>query len=182
MAGPGKTTRMRTPFMAAFRQAHEAADARQRIDERDDSGERVVAGRRATGRSTMSEAALQRTVSEDLESLMNTINLEASIDLAEHEAVRRSVLNYGFADVVHRTIDEIGLDDITREIGSALKLYEPRLVSGSIHVGRDWSASVDELKIRFVVRADLNCDPLNLPVEFVADLERDTGKITIGRQ
>jgi type VI secretion system protein ImpF len=32
-----------------------------------------------------------------------------------------------------------------------------------------------------VVSACLDCEPLNLPVEFVADLERDTGKITIGR-
>ena len=181
MAESGKTTRMRTPFMAAFRQAHDEGDARQRIDERDEAGERLVAGRRATGRSTMSEAALQRTVSEDLESLMNTINLEASLDLSEHDAVRRSVLNYGFADVVHRTIDEIGANDISHEIQTALKVYEPRLVAGSIHVARDWSVQTEELKIRFIVRADLDCDPLNLPVEFVADLERDTGKIVISR-
>ena len=129
----------------------------------------------------MSEAALQRTVSADLESLMNTINLEASVDLDEHDAVRRSILNYGFADVVHRTIDEIGVNDISEEIQTALRTYEPRLLPGSVRVARDWGVSADELKIRFVVRADLNCDPLNLPVEFVADLERDTGKITISR-
>lgn len=167
--------------MAAFRQAFDEGDSKQRIDERDEAGERVVAGRRATGRSTMSEAALQRTVSEDLESLMNTVNLEASLDLDEHDAVRRSILNYGFADVVHRTIDEIGVNDISEEIQTVLQTYEPRLLPGSVQVVRDWSVSSDELKIRFVVRADLNCDPLNLPVEFVADLERDTGKITISR-
>ena len=154
----------------------------RRIDERDEGGERVVAGRRATGRSAMSEAALQRTVSEDLETLMNTINLEASLSLEEHEAVRRSILNYGFADVVHRTIDELGVNDIGEEIQTALRVYEPRLVPGSIQVRRDRSVEAHELKIRFVVRADLDCDPLNLPVEFVADLERDTGKITISRQ
>jgi len=168
--------------MAAFRQAYAEGDAKQRIDERDEAGERVVAGRRATGRSSMSEAALQRTVSEDLESLMNTVNLEATMSLDEHEAVRTSILNYGFADVVHRTIDEIGVNDIGEEIRAALAIYEPRLVANSIHVSRDWGVDTTELKIRFVVRADLNCDPLNLPVEFVADLERDTGKITINRK
>ncbi|NNM74636.1 type VI secretion system baseplate subunit TssE [Enterovirga aerilata] len=168
--------------MAAFRQAFEERDAKQRIDERDEAGERVVAGRRATGRATMSEAALQRAVGEDLENLMNTINLDATIKLDEHEAVRRSILNYGFADVVHRTIDEIGVNDIGEEIQTALRTYEPRLLPGSIQVLRDRSVTADELKIRFIVRADLNCDPLNLPVEFVADLERDTGKITIKRR
>jgi len=167
--------------MAAFRQAHEKRDAKQRVDERDESGERVIAGRRATGRSTMSEAALQRTVAEDLEALMNTINLDASLDLSEHDAVRTSILNFGFPDVVHRTIDEIGVNDIAGEIESALATYEPRLIPGSIQVARDRGVDDTELKVRFVVRADLDCDPLNLPVQFVADLERDTGKITISR-
>ena len=38
-----------------------------------------------------------------------------------------------------------------------------------------------ELKIRFVVRAELMCVPLNVPVEFVADLELDSGNIVVGR-
>ncbi|MDB5557316.1 MAG: type secretion system lysozyme-related protein [Enterovirga sp.] len=181
MAGLGKSTAMRMPLMAAFRRAHEEGDARRRLDERDESGERVVAGRRATGRAAISEAALQRAVGQDLETLMNTINLEASLDIHEHDAVRRSVLNYGFADVVHRTIDEIGTNDIAAEIEDALKTFEPRLVQGSIRAARDDSVDAHELKIRFVVRADLDCDPLNLPVEFVAELERDTGKIAISR-
>jgi type VI secretion system protein ImpF len=181
MAGVGKTTRMRTPFMAAFRRAHEEGDATRRIDERDEGGERIVAGRRSTGRSTMSEAALQRTVGEDLENLMNTINLEAAIDIEEHDAVRRSILNYGFADVVHRSIDEIGVDDVGEEIQTALRIFEPRLVPDSVHVARDRTIDTSELKIRFVVRADLDCDPLNVPVEFVAELERDSGKITVSR-
>jgi type VI secretion system protein ImpF len=35
--------------------------------------------------------------------------------------------------------------------------------------------------MRFVVRADLMCEPLNVPVEFVADLELDSGNISVGR-
>jgi type VI secretion system protein ImpF len=37
------------------------------------------------------------------------------------------------------------------------------------------------LKIRFVVNADLACEPLNVPVEFVAEVELDSGKILINR-
>ena len=32
-----------------------------------------------------------------------------------------------------------------------------------------------------MVRADLLCDPVNVPVEFVADVELDSGKIKINR-
>ena len=46
-------------------------------------------------------------------------------------------------------------------------------------VERDEALDKAELKIRFVVRADLNCEPLNIPVQFVADVELDTGKIAI---
>ena len=59
--------------------------------------------------------------------------------------------------------------------------YEPRLLPETIQVARDMSANIDELKVRFVVRADLFCQPLNVPVEFIADLELDSGKIAIDR-
>ena len=38
-----------------------------------------------------------------------------------------------------------------------------------------------ELRVRFVVHADLLCEPLNVPVEFVADLELDSGNVTVSR-
>ena len=43
------------------------------------------------------------------------------------------------------------------------------------------SIDADELKVRFVVQADLRCEPVNVPVEFVADVELETGKIQINR-
>lgn len=181
MAAIPKTSRMRAPFMSAFRSAFAERDATKRIDTRDESGERVVAGRMATGRATISEAELQRTVSGDLEALMNTINFGSTVDLDEHPDVRRSIVNFGIPDIVHRSLEESGVNGIGRELEQALADYEPRLVPGTIRVFRDHSIDAAELKVRFMVRADLDCDPLNLPVQFVADLERDSGKITVGR-
>ena len=34
-------------------------------------------------------------------------------------------------------------------------------------------------KLRFMVRAEMFCDPINVPVEFIADVELDTGKISV---
>jgi type VI secretion system protein ImpF len=62
-----------------------------------------------------------------------------------------------------------------------LRDFEPRLVSDTIRIARDQSVRSEELKVRFVVRADLSCVPLNVPVEFLADIEVDTGKISINR-
>ena len=51
----------------------------------------------------------------------------------------------------------------------------------SIQVARDSTVDKAELKIRFIVNAELSCEPLNVPVEFIADVEFDSGKILINR-
>ena len=61
-----------------------------------------------------------------------------------------------------------------------LTTYEPRLDRKTIRVRRDGSVDPEQLKLRFVVHADLG-EPLNVPVEFIADVELDSGKIQINR-
>ena len=181
MAGPGRKDRLSPPLMFAFRSAHEARDARKKHDLRDESGERIISSRRTTGRVAITEPMLRREVSRDLDALVNTIALESSEDLAPFEYARRSILNYGLPDIGHRSIDEITVSDVGHEIATSLMNFEPRLVRESIRVQRDEEVDAAGLKIRFVVRADLSCEPLNVPVEFVADVEVDTGKIVINR-
>lgn len=177
-----RSIRVRPGLMTAFRLAHQSRDARDAAGDEADDGERLVVGRGPTYRSSSAAEELQRSVSQGLETLMNTINLASSLDLSQFAEARRSVVNYGFPDIAHRSIEEIAVNDIGREIGAALLTFETRLVPSSIEVSRDTTLDAAELKIRFVVRADLSCDPLNLPVEFVADLERDTGKISVSRR
>jgi type VI secretion system protein ImpF len=62
-----------------------------------------------------------------------------------------------------------------------LASHEPRLLRDTVQVTRDSSVDAADLKVRFIVRADLMCEPLNVPIEFVADVEIDTGKIMITR-
>lgn len=176
-----KAVNLRIPLMSAFRAAVEARDARQVSDLRDADGERVISGRVATGRGGISEARLRSELSRDLAQLLNTVNLESVLALGPNEAVRRSILNYGLPDIAHRTIDEAGVEDIDREIRDALLRYEPRLVAETLQVERDRSVEVHELAIRFTVRADMVADPVNVPVEFFAEMQAGTGKISISR-
>ncbi|GJD76308.1 type VI secretion system baseplate subunit TssE [Methylobacterium goesingense] len=171
--------RVRIPFVEAFRSAHSQRDAREAINERDEVGERVIPGRHAIARSAMSAADLQRAVARDLEDLMNTVNFAASTDISDFPAVAFSILNYGFTDISRRSIDEQTVSEIGTEIETALAVFEPRLAANSVSAWRDRDVDPAELKLRFVVRAEIDCDPLNLPVEFIADLEQDTGKISI---
>jgi type VI secretion system protein ImpF len=181
MAGPGKKDRLSPPLMYAFRGAYAAKDAKKKLDLRDEAGERIIASRRSTARGSITESLLRREVATDLAALMNTIALESSIDLDPHGYVRKSVLNFGFPDLVHRSIDELSNRDIGTELKAVLMHYEPRLMPDTIQVTRDSTVDKTELKIRFVVNAELSCEPLNVPVEFIADVEFDSGKILINR-
>jgi len=168
--------------MSAFRQAHAARDATQSRGEPGPEDERTIPGRRSAVRSAITGAELARAVASDVEVLLNTVHLGASLDLSHHAHVARSVLNFGLPDMVHRSLEDVGVNDIGVEIKTALNAHEPRILPASVRVARDHEADATALKLRFVVSANLDCEPLNVPVEFVADLERDTGKITIGRR
>jgi type VI secretion system protein ImpF len=176
-----KKDRLSPPIMLAFRNAYDARDGRKKLDLRDESGERVIASRRTSGRTPISESLLRREVAHDLEVLLNTVALESTDDLANFERVRASILNFGFPDIAHRSIDEISVEDLKDEITSVLMTYEPRLERNSIRARRDNSIGKEELKLRFVVHADLHCEPLNVPIEFIADVDLDSGNIQVSR-
>jgi type VI secretion system protein ImpF len=181
MAVQRKIDRLAPPLMFAFREAHQKRDAKKKIDLRDEAGERVLATRRASTRAPVSESGLRREVMRDLVDLMNTTNLASVDDLEDFPEVRASVLNYGLPDLTHRTLEENRISNISDEIETALARFEPRLARGSIRARRDETVGSEELRLRFLVAADLLCEPVNVPVEFVAELEFDTGKIKIER-
>lgn len=176
-----RRNRLSPPLMFAFRSAFAARDSKKKVASSDEAGQRVVNGRRSAGRAPITEAQLRREVGRDLESLLNTVAMESADDLEAFPMVRRSVLNFGLPDVAHRTIDEEGVFNIKDEIRVALMNYEPRLAPDSIVASRDETIDATELKVRFVVRAELLCEPVNVPVEFVADVELESASIQINR-
>jgi type VI secretion system protein ImpF len=180
MAEASAKTRLAPPLMHVFRAAHEAKDAKKRVDLRNEAGERIIAGRRMRARQVITEAVLRREVARDLDALLNTIAMSSTIDMADAPYVRKSILNFGIPDVTHRTIDENAVGNIPEEIRNAIAQFEPRLAASSLRVERDNSIDPAELKVRFIVRADLTCDPVHVPVEFIADVI-DSGKITVNR-
>src|SRR5258708_36544756 len=108
------------PLMHVFRAAHEAKDARQTIELRNEHGERVLAGRRLRPRHVITEPVLRREVGRDVDNLLNSIALESTIDMTDAPYVRKSIINFGIPDIAHRPIDQSGVDDIPGEIKEAL--------------------------------------------------------------
>jgi type VI secretion system protein ImpF len=175
-----KNDRLAPPLMHAFRVAHQARDATRKIDIRE-QGDRVIASRRLKARAPIPEAELRRAVNTELVALFNTTNLESIEDLSTAPEVRKSIVNYGFPSLTHRTLDENETSGIAREIETALRDFEPRLLAGSIKARRDDTVSTDELRVRFLVSAALKTQPVELPVQFIAEVELDSGKIKLDR-
>ena len=180
MDNPNRHSRLSTPLMHVFRAAHEAKDAKRIIDQRNEAGERVIAGRRLRARQVITESMLRREVSRDLDALLNTVALNATVDMEHAPHVRKSILNFGIPDIAVRTIDENGVNEIPEEIRTAIINYEPRIAADSLRIARDKKVDPVELKIRFVIRGELVCHPVHVPVEFVADIV-ESGKIVINR-
>jgi type VI secretion system protein ImpF len=180
MAEVNRKTHVSPPLMHAFRAAREAQDATTRLDLRTEGGERVIAGRRLRPRQAITEQMLRREVARDLDALLNTVAMESTIDMEEAPYVRKSILNFGLPDLASLTIDAVEVKRIPGEIRAALINFEPRLAAASLEIERDLSVDADELKVRFRVRADLTCYPVQVPVEFVADVI-ESGKIVVNR-
>ena len=185
MAGFNKSNRLTPPLMWAFRSAAETRDARKKPERREDgTGQRIAPDRKGTAAASIAEPVLRREVGRDLDSLLNTIALESTQkDVGRAPHARTSIINYGLPDMAHRSIDELLANDrgMERQIEMALKAFEPRLVSGTVRVKRDASVDPTGLKVRFVVSADLFCRPVDIPLEFIADVDVGTGRFAIAR-
>lgn len=181
MAEAGSRNRLSPPLMYVFRAAHAARDARVSPASRSATDERGATHSRQSQRIAITDKTLRAEVARDLEMLMNCISMDSTVDMADFPAVQESILNYGFPDIAHRTVDELEVSDLDGEIEQVLGRYEPRLAKGSLRVTRDRTIDPEELKIRYIVQADLICEPLNIPLKFIADVEIVTGKIKFDR-
>lgn len=181
MADIRKKTRLSPPLMFAFRDAHRSRDSRLSVGQSSSSGTEVLSSRKSV-RIGISETQLRGELTRDLDMLMNTTNLGSTIDLSAAPEVERSIVNYGLPDIVNRTIDENRVDNIVDEIKAAIFAFEPRLIAGTLGVARDELADAGVLAIRFNVTGEMSCDPVAVPVQFVADLEVGSGKLSIKKR
>ena len=156
-------------------------DAAKPIDKRNDAGERVIAGRRTSPRSAVGEVALRSELGEDLASLLNTIELAASEDLHGFEKVASSILNFGVPDLTAIVASPEAARRVVNLLKQRLELYESRLVPGTVVISSEPLDETASGQLRFHINAEMYSTPTDIPVEFVADVEVESGKIRVFR-
>lgn len=176
----GAADYFQVPLMFAFRDAFSRGDAGKRLDNRV-GGERVISERGSLRRRGADEARVKQNFSLDLLSLVNTINLASAVDLKELEYVERSVLNFGLTDISHLTSEDAALTDVSESLLNSLIEHEPRLHRDSLRIERNDAFDEVNQRIRFVVSGELACRPLDIPIEFVAEVDVGSGKVQLTR-
>jgi type VI secretion system protein ImpF len=176
----GSTKRsFQAPLMSAFREAFEARDAKD-VQVRIVDGEKVIEGRQSRQRRG-DEVALKRDLAVDLLALVNTINLNSTLDLQEASYVRKSVLNYGLPDISHMTSLDASVEQIRDQLITALKTYEPRILPETLIVDKEIVKDDVNQRVRFAVSCEMFCTPVDVAMDFVAELEVSSGKINLSR-
>lgn len=170
---------LQVPLMYAFRDAFKAKDAKRHENVQDATGERVLSERGSIRRRGANETQLKRNLEMDLANLMNTVDLASCLDLEGLDHVRKSVLNYGLSDLSHLTSDEVRSLDIVRGLKEALLNHEPRMIGSSLDVRLRPGFDDVNQKIAFDVTAEMACRPVDIPLEFVAEIDVGSGKVKL---
>lgn len=187
-------SRYSVPLMHSFRDAYDNRDSRQekvewRAETRQTSdasaaaeeGERVLSAAVRMRRRGFTETQIRQSVIENLIDIVNTIDLQSAVELADLPYASRSVLNYGIYDLTHLTSDDSNLPLVEQNVTAAIVNFEPRIRKETIQVRRDMEFNDTVQKLRLSIYAEVSYHPLDIPVEFVAEIDLSSGKVGIGK-
>ena len=169
---------LQIPLMYAFREAHEAKDAKVSSTTYED-GDRVLSERAAMRRRGANEDQLKRNLYRDLVNLSNTINLDAALDLSQLDYVSRSVLNYGVVDLSNMTSEDANVDQLCDQLAAALVACEPRFVPETMQVRMRRKFDDVNQKLLFDIECEMACKPVDIPLEFAAEIDVGSGKMQL---
>lgn len=172
--------RRQVSLMHVFRAARTENDARKvQADYHD--GAREMTARSKERRTGTDEGTLRKHLSADLASLMNTINLDAVVSLEGAPYVARSIVNYGFGDMSNMSDSQQSGNQIARLIRETLIEHEPRLIADTIEIELDMDDQTVTQRLSFNVAAEMASSPVDIPLDFVAEVDMGAGKIQMTR-
>lgn len=166
-------------LMNVFRQAALQRDAKSQKDVVADDGGRVLSARTVERRDGASQQTLKSHLAQDLASLMGTINLESVQNLTGFDHVRNSILNYGLQDMSSFSTDNFRSAKVIKDMRVSLLANEPRLIEETLVIKfRDNSADAQQ-RIGFDIKAEMSARPMDVPMEFVAEIDAGAGKVSM---
>ena len=168
--------RSKISVMHVFRAAFYDHDAKKE-NEKSADGSSQISRRSKQRRHGVSEDNLKAHLQADLNALLNTIRLDAVVDLEDAPYVARSVANYGFQDLSNVTTADLSDTALINSIRQSLLDHEPRLIPETVEVRvADKTEDVHQ-RLSIAVSAELMGDPVDIPVDFSAEVDLGAGKL-----
>lgn len=172
--------RRQVSIMHVFREAAEQGNAR--LDDRTQmDGETKIAVLTRHRRDGIGEEGLRRHLALDLESLLNTVRLDAMVALTDYPRIAKSVVNFGINDVSSSNKSRKSETAIAAAIRQSLIDHEPRLIKDSIEIIVSSSEPTSNQRVVFEVHAEIAADPADLPLDFVTEVDLGAGKMRMKR-
>jgi type VI secretion system protein ImpF len=124
------------------------------------------------------ETAMRASVRRELGWLLNTVYLEASIDLDPYPQVKTSVLNYGMPDLTGRASTLTAVRSRANQIADQIRIFEPRLDGENLDVTAEPGVGLDNA-VAYMIRGDVTSAVRAMPVQFFANVEVETGEAVV---
>ncbi len=121
---------------------------------------------------------LKMIVLRDLVSLLNTVNLEAVIDLTRYPRAQMSVINYGSPDMFGGLSSFVKAKDLPRRIKAVVQTFEPRVIPETLDIKLDEEVKGHEVVLSLIMSGELWAMPM--PIELYMRTALDmNGGITV---
>jgi type VI secretion system protein ImpF len=171
-----KRDRYQLSLMHVFRAANADRDAKKEASQIED-GHRTLTERSKERRNGTDEGTLRKHLNRDLASLMNTVNLDATVPLDGYPYLKKSIVNFGFSDLSNVAGTANGPQIIADQIKRTLCHYEPRLIPETVEVIP--SAKRDHVtnRLTFDISGEMAASPVDIPLQFIAELDEGVGRI-----
>jgi type VI secretion system protein ImpF len=124
------------------------------------------------------ETAMRASVRRELGWLLNTVHLEASVDLDPFPQVKTSVLNYGMPDLTGRASTVAAVRARANQIADQIRNFEPRLDGAGLEVSAQPGVGLDNA-VAYLIRGDITSAVRAMPVQYFANVEVETGEAVV---
>lgn len=125
------------------------------------------------------ERDLKAVVIRDIAWIINDISFGTAVPLDEYPEVASSVLNQGVPDLTSMRVVRASLESRARDIATALRAFEPRLVSNTVKVVVDSGEIDNENKVRFTIKGELKGALDERHVELKTAVALDSGEVEV---
>ncbi len=123
---------------------------------------------------------LREYVLRDLAWLLNTDNLESSIDFEFCTEAKNSVLNYGVPTTSGIVFSGLDLGKLEQHVAHAIHVFEPRILKNTLRVrGVANYVSMERTSLTFEIEGELWAQPIPQKMYLRTELDLDTGKVSI---